>query len=304
MAEGAIGVDVGGTKIAAGLVSADGAVLARRAAPTGAEREGNAVLADAVALAEALAGEARERGITLRGVGVGVPELIGLDGDVLTEAVLRWRGLPVADAFAAIAPARVESDVRAAALAELRLGAGRPFDPVLYVTVGTGISSCLVVGGRPYAGARGAAIVLASGTRSFPCEACGTEASLVVEEAAAGPALVREFAARGGLAAGAADVVAAAAAGDERAAGVVERAGRLVGEALAVAVDLLDPAAVVVGGGLGSAEGPYFDALARSARRSIWYEGARDLPIVRAALGADSGLVGAALAALPQEPLR
>jgi glucokinase len=300
----AIGADVGGTKIAAGLVAAStGEILCRRAVPTRPERPGEEVLADAVRLAEELAGEAEGRGVRVSGVGIGVPELVDLEGQIVTDAVVGWRALPVAPAFAHIAPAVVESDVRAAALAEASLGAGRPFDPFAYVGVGTGISHSLISGGTPYTGSRGAAILLGSGTLTVPCEACGADASLVLEEAAGGPSLVRDFRSLGGDAECAEDVLAAADAGDSRAAGVVERAGRLAGMGVGLLVNLLDPAAVVVGGGLGCAGGGFWRALVESARRHTWYEPARDTPILQAEFGPDSGIVGAALAALapPQE---
>jgi glucokinase len=295
----AIGADVGGTKIAAGLVSAStGAILSHRAIPTRPERPGEAVLHDAVRLVEELADEARGRAVTVRGVGIGVPELVDLEGRIVTDAVVGWRHLPVAAAFSHIGPAIVESDVRAAALAEASLGAGRPFDTFAYVGVGTGISFSLVSDRTPYAGSHGAAILLGSGRLTVPCVTCGADASVVLEEAAGGPGLVSDFRSLGGDAERAEDVLAAAAAGDSRAAGVIERAGRLVGMGIGLLVNLLDPAAVVVGGGLGSAGGGFWDALLDSAREHTWYEPARDTPILQAAFGSDSGIVGAALAAL------
>ena len=295
----AIGVDVGGTKIAAGLVSgSSGEILERRTIPTRPERPGNEVLADAVRLAEELEHEAHDRAVTLAGVGVGVPELVDLDGRIVTDAVIGWRGLPVASAFSHIGPAVIESDVRAAALAEASLGAGRPFDPFAYIGVGTGISYSLVSGGMPYTGARGAAILLGSGTLTVPCEACGADASLVLEEAAGGPSLVRDFRNLGGHAERAEDVLAAAAAGDPRAVAVAERAGRLVGIGVGLLVNLLDPAAVVVGGGLGCAGGSFWHALVAAAREQTWYEAARTTPFLQATFGPDAGMVGAALAVL------
>ena len=112
-----LGLDVGGTKIAAGVVElGSGRVLARRVMPTEPGRGGAAVLADALALTEDLAAEARGLGGTVAGVGVGVAELVDADGNVRSAHLLGWRDLPVRDRFARIAPAVVEADVRAAAL--------------------------------------------------------------------------------------------------------------------------------------------------------------------------------------------
>jgi len=87
-----------------------------------------------------------------------VCELVGPAGEVRSAETVDWRGIDLAAAFADIAPARVESDVRAAALAESRHGAARDRPDFLYVSVGSGISHCLMVDGRPRLGVRGAAI--------------------------------------------------------------------------------------------------------------------------------------------------
>jgi glucokinase len=147
----AIGIDVGGTKIAAGRVDGEsGRILARQEVPTRPARGGEAVLADCAALARTLGGGELP-------VGIGLCELVDLEGWPASADTIDWRGLDVRGAIGA--PAVVlESDVRAAARAEARFGAGR--SPFLYVIVGTGASACLVVDGEPYEGARGRAIVL------------------------------------------------------------------------------------------------------------------------------------------------
>jgi glucokinase len=149
----AVGVDVGGTKIAAGLVDLrHGRLLERDQVPTRPERGGAAVLEDC-------AGLARELGDGRLAVGIGLCELVDLAGRPASGDTVDWRDLDVPGAFEA--PRVVlESDVRAAARAEARFGAGAGRSPFLYVVVGTGASACLVVDGEPFAGARGQAIVL------------------------------------------------------------------------------------------------------------------------------------------------
>ena len=297
----AIGVDVGGTKIAGGLVAlASGEVLTRRAIPTGAARGGEPVLEDGLAIARGLGDGAGARGLAVSGVGVGVAELVDAAGAVRSEHTIAWRGLPVRERLAAVAaPAAVESDVRAAALAEATYGAGRAYRHFAYVTVGTGISSCLVLDGRPFPGGRGNALVLASGPLSVPCAACGTLSPFVPEEYASGPALVSRYVAAGGRAARAEDVLAAAAAGDAAALEVVGSAGHALGSSVAFLVNVTDPEAVVVGGGLGHAGGPYWGRFTASVREHVWGDETRRLPILRGALGPDAGLIGAAAAVLP-----
>ena len=144
----AVGIDVGGTKIAAGVVDLEsGTIGERRHLPTRPERGGSAVLDDCAALAHDLGGGELP-------VGIGLCELVDLAGRAASADTIDWRGLDVARAFDAPRFA-LESDVRAAALAEARFGAGAGRSPFLYVIVGTGASACLVVDGAPYAGARG-----------------------------------------------------------------------------------------------------------------------------------------------------
>jgi glucokinase len=290
----AIGLDVGGTKIAGGVVALDsGLVLARRAIPTRPGRGGEAVLSEALALAESLRTDAGRLAVDVRGIGVGVPELVDLAGNIASGHAIAWHGAPVQDRFRRLGPAIVEADVRAHALAEARYGAGRPFQVFAFVTVGTGISCCLVLDGKPYAGARGNALILASSPLTTTCTACGTTLRPVLEEFASGPALAARFGAERGE-----DVLAAAAAGDQAALAVVESAGAALGVSVAWLVNVLDPQAIVVGGGLGLAGGRYWDSFVAATREHIWAEGSRDLPILMAALGRDAGLIGAAAAVM------
>ena len=132
-------------------------------------------------------------------IGVGVCEIVDRDGAITSACSIDWRDLDVAGAFAHLAPAHVESDVRAAAIAEARYGAGRDLASFLYVNAGSGTSSCLVIDGEPLAGARGAAILIGAG----PLEA---------EAAAGGLGIARSYGAPT-----AADVVHAAQCGRCRA---------------------------------------------------------------------------------------
>ena len=292
----AIGLDVGGTKIAAGLVEMpSGGVLARRLIGTGAARGGQPVLGDALAVAGELLDEARAQGMEIAGIGVGVAELVDRVGNVASSHTIAWQGLPVRERFDALVPAVVEADVRAAALAEARFGAGRPYDLFAYITIGTGISSCLVQYGRPLAGARGNALVLASSPLTSVCSVCGAKSATVLEEVAAGPALVARYNARGSRpVARAEEVLGAAAAGDRAAIDVAREAGEALGNSVAFLVNVLDPEALVVGGGLGQAEGIYWTSFVKALRDHIWADATRSLPVLRADLGNDAGFVGAA----------
>jgi glucokinase len=293
-----IGLDVGGTKTVGGIVSLpEGDVLARRIILTRPNRTGGAVLADVFGIARELCEEAARMGAGIDGIGVGVAELVDQEGNVSSSETIRWCGLPVREKLSELAPTVVESDVRAAALAEATLGAGSPFRLFVYVTVGTGISCCLVQDGKPYAGARGGALVFASGALTTTCTECGAELHPVLEDFASGPALTRRFnqntASRVNNCEG---VLAAAAAGDETAAEVVRTGAEALGVGVAWLINTLDPEAVLVGGGLGVAGGLYWEHFLASARRHVWAKDTRELPICMASLGPEAGLIGAACA--------
>lgn len=293
----AIGLDVGGTKVAGGVVDCTtGLVIHSEIIPTLAQRGGEAVLADCLALAARLEQWARNQGKAIDGVGMGVCELVDPQGNVTSAYNFDWCRLPVQRRLAEIAPAVVESDVRAAAMAEARYGAGRAFNLFCYVTVGTGISACFVQAGKPLAGARGNALVLATMPLTTTCTTCGTILQPVLEEFAAGPALLARYQRASGRALPNGQALFAAVAdGDPLAMEVVRSAGEALGNSVAFLCNVLDPEAVVVGGGLGLAGGLYWDAFVAATRAHIYAEDTRALPILPAALGVDAGLIGAAV---------
>jgi glucokinase len=288
----AIGIDVGGTKIAAGVVdlNANNAVIVMRAQrPTAPHRGGGAVLDDVLAMARELRDRVEHAGRTITAIGLGVCELVDLTGEVTSDFTIAWRGVPVQATLNRIAPAVVEADVRAHALGEATYGAGRGLDPLVFASVGTGISACLVQRGAPFAGARGNALVLATGPISIAAPD-GTLHSFVLEEYASGAALARRFGVERTE-----QIFVAAKQGDAHAQRMLHDAGWLLGGVLGWLASVLDPAAIVVGGGLGSAAGPYWAALVEGVRAHIWSEATRALEVRQATLGNDAGIIGAAL---------
>lgn len=297
----AIGIDVGGTKIAGAIVNlTTGAIAARRQIPTDCRRGGEPVLEDVAQLARDLLVEAMRMRITPQTLGVGVAELVDPQGQIFSDYRIEWKGIDVQDRLSAILPTTVSSDVRAAALAEARYGAGRGIADFFYVTIGTGVSGVLVQDGIPYAGSRGAALVIANGLTRHHCPQCGHVTTGMVEDIASGPGLVAAYSdAKTGE-----DVLAAARTGDTKAHHVIDHATHELGRVLSLLAGSLDPAAIIIGGGLGSAPGPYFDSLTRSINAGLWDKDARKLPILQAALGPDAGVIGAAAATTSaQEPV-
>jgi glucokinase len=257
----ALGLDVGATKIAAARVEVEsGAVVAARRLATAPQRGAEAVLADCRALARELAGGEIA-------VGLAVCELVDPHGRVRSAETVDWRATDLLGIFDG-----VESDVRAAARAEARFGAGRDQPDFLYVSIGSGISHCLMSGGEPRLGVRGSAI--------------GTGAPLV-ERWSGGLALAQ----RTGHAS-AQDALA-----DPDAAAIVDDAARRLGLVLAALVNALDPGAVIVGGGLGLHDG-YRERIGAALRDAVYDPEARRLPVLAAALGGDGPAIGAALVAV------
>ncbi|MCS6825596.1 MAG: ROK family protein [Caldilinea sp.] len=291
--EVAIGLDVGGTKIAAGLIDRHGKVLVRRTVPTDAAQGGMAVLKKALGLAQALRASAEAEGYKVAGVGVSVCELVDPQGAITSEYTLQWRKIPVQTIFSVqVAPAVIVADVRAHAFAEARFGAGRKLASFVFVNVGTGISSCLVLEGRPYAGARGNALVLAT-MPLVVFDEQERKLEFALEAFSSGLGLIERYRRHKAGIARVEEIIADAAQGNEIAGSVLRSGGEALGGAIAWLVNVLDPEAVIVGGGLGLADGLYWESLVATARVHIFADASRTLPILHAACGADAGVIGA-----------
>lgn len=288
----AVGIDVGGTKTAVGLVELDsGTVRDLRGIDSHAERGSEdlhrrlrSVLEEMVAGSE----------VRPTGVGVVVPELVSPAGEVLTDVVIPGLSGDLASAWSDLGVTAVEADVRGAAIAEGRFGHGAGLGSFVFVSVGTGISCCFVLDGRPWAGANGAAILLGSGVLVDASSFGSGLGELPLEAFAGGPALLQRYREVGGVATSARDVLERSTV-DQVARDVATSVGAALGRGLAELVNLLDPEAIVMGGGLGSAAGPYRDAAVEAARSAIWADAARGVPIVSSAIGPQAGVVGAAL---------
>jgi glucokinase len=296
-----IGIDVGGTKCAGGIVSMPkGRMLTRRSQPTRPQRGGEPLLIDVSEMARSLQEKARGLGVDVSALGIGVAELVSPVGEVLSDATIHWKNVGVRERIQQETGLKVfvEADVRAAARGEAHLGAGRKFTSFVYVTVGTGISASIVIKKLPYAGTWGLTGTFASSPGLIATDD-GIVSGPPLEHFAAGPALAARYAARKPDFSGAApEVLELADAGDAMAKSIVTSAGQAIGAAVAQLVNTLDPEAVVIGGGLGLVGGLYRAAIEESMRRHVWSDLHRDLPLLSAKLGEDAGWIGAGLGAL------
>jgi glucokinase len=301
-----LGIDVGGTSIRAGLFfPRSGAIRHVRAIRTEASGGGRHALARAAAVAREVMEAGTRHGLSVHGVGIGVPELVDPEGEIESRAVLPWRSSRVRRTFAAYGDVTIASDVRAAALAEARLGAARGSKTFLYVGVGTGISSTLFIDGRPWLGARGHAIAFASGPTT--CATGGRDGVAVLaplESRASGPALVRRAQALGFHAEDGAEVCRAARERAGVARKVVDAAATELAAHVAILVNALDPSLVVLGGGVGAAPGRYWHSFRAALPRFAWGRHARRTRVRRARLGARGGMIGAALSAVEASAIR
>lgn len=289
-----IGVDVGATKILAGVVDEDGEIRHRRERPT--DRESQERLIEEL---EAAVDELRDGSVAA--VGFGLPSRIDhkagrVDGSVniplggvdLRDQLVRRFGMPVT----------LENDGNAAALAEFKVGAGRDANTLVMLTLGTGVGGGVVIDGKLIrdGGELGHTVVEFDGV---PCQgectgrghlegiASGTAASKLAREAF-GPAVDAHR------------LVRLAAEGDEQAVGILEGIGRRLGAAIGSFVNIFRPDIVVIGGGFAAA-GDFLLRPATEVMRREALPPARDrVQIVRAQLGTAAGVVGAALVAFEE----
>jgi fructokinase len=230
-------------------------------------------------------------------VGIGTPgSLSRRTGTLKNSNTLCLNGQPLAaDLEARLGlPVRLQNDANCFALAEALLGAGRGHEMVFGVILGTGVGGGIIVGGRLWSGPQDIAgewghhVLDPAGP---PCY-CGSRGC--VETMLCGPALEAEHVAAGGPPCDAAAVAVRAAAGDERAVQVMDRYLDRFGRALANVINILDPAVVVLGGGLSNLA-PLYAARGRQAVARHVFNDELTTPIVQNELGDSAGVVGAAL---------
>jgi glucokinase len=313
----AVGVDVGGTKIAAGVVDEQGLVVEKTRIPS--------PTTDAAQLRAAIGGiveDFRSRH-DVAAVGVGAAGFVRADQrGVLFAPHLQWGDEPLADLLQDQLglPVSIENDGNAAAWAEFTFGAGEGVPDQMTVAVGTGIGGGMILGGELYRGGQGVAaefghVTLVRDGRPCKCGrrgcleqyASGTALTVAAREAAAAGKAPALLDAAGGVAAAVTGrmVTEHAERGDPAALALFDELGAALAVGISSLVSILDPDLILIGGGVGQAG----DLLLRPAReglaREITGRGHRPVPRMRlAALGNDAGLIGAADLARRSSPVR
>jgi glucokinase len=293
-------VDIGGTKIAAGVVDRDGQVLTKAECPTNAPRGFDYAMQRVI---EMIAQGTERCGVKLRGIGIGctgpVDPISGALGKV--NFFPEWEGRnPVKILSVAFGvPVAMENDADAAALGEAIWGAGKGKSSLLYVTIGTGIGGSLILNGRLYRGACGCHPEVGHHVIDPSGPLCGCGAHGCWESLASGPSMVDWVKANllashqsGDLTAK--DICERAEAGEEWAQRAVEREGYYLGLGFANLVTLFAPEAIVLGGSVAKSAGLFLDRIHEVVRQNCGLIPFERVEISVASLGPDVGLIGAA----------
>ncbi len=321
-----IGVDLGGTKTAAGVVSASGEVLMSETIPTLNRAGGEAILDATAALITGLVERAADAGISVSGVGIGSAGVIDASsGSVVsaTDAIHGWAGTELVSGLSsrlslhvsAVRAVQAVNDVHAHALGEAWLGAAAGSSSSLMVAFGTGVGGSFVLDGSPVLGHRfvgghvghfASSYAYSDGV-ALPC-VCGGSGH--VEAIASGPAIYESYLRFGGSALAALDtrgvfgLASAAEAGDggavagsadNRAAALcaIDAGAAAAGQALGGLINVLDPETVVISGGLADAGELWWKPMEFALRQELLAP-LVSVPVVRARLGNTAAIVGAA----------
>jgi glucokinase len=310
-----LGVDIGGTKVAAGLVDANGAILFQTRVPmitTGTAEEGFSCVADAINSVFAARSEARS---SLAGVGICSPGPLDPRAGIVINPpnVPCWRNFPLAAEVQRVfgVHARVDNDANAAGLAEAIWGAGAGYRDVFYATLGTGIGTGIVLDKHIYHGRTGSAAEGGHVTIDYRGPRCACGKLGCIEVLCSGPAIAkraREKMARlpaagvkileladGNLEHVHAETVAEAfRQGDPLAAEVLETTADLLTVWVGNIVDLLEPDIIIFGGGVSELMSAFFGRIREQLPKWSINQRAAEIPIVRARYGSDAGIAGAA----------
>jgi glucokinase len=313
-----IGVDIGGTKIAAGIVGPTGEIGHRVRTPMFSNDGAAAGLAAVKSAIDAVMTEAaktEDAGSAAAAIGICAPgPLDPIHGVVLNPPnVLCWRNYPLAAEVSRIfnVPVKVENDANAAALAETIWGAGRGYKTVFYATIGTGIGTGIVMDGHIYNGRTGAAAEGGHMSIDYRGPLCGCGKPGCIEVLASGHAISRRARAkvaadpaRGSallkLAGGNVDAISghmvgeAFAAADPIAGETLMESVELLGLWLSNIVDLLEPDVVVIGGGASLLLRPLFGDIHRRMCEFSIIQRCNEIPLLPAFYGDEAGIAGAA----------
>lgn len=307
-----LAIDIGGTKLAAGIVDPGGNILARGEVPTLAAEGPERVLERIVRLSQDVLARPEVRAEAVGRIGIGCAGPVDRQAGLILNPpnLPGWVRVPLVEYIekALHRPAVLENDANAAALGEFRYGAGRGARSLVYLTVSTGIGGGIILDGRLWHGVKDGAGEIGHMTLVPDGPVCGCGNRGCLEALASGPSIARR--AREALSTGrpsrlceirdvtAADVVRLAREGDAVAAEVWRETVAHLALGVAAVITILAPERVVIGGGVSRAGDLLFEPLRAEVRRRVKLVAVESVPILPAALGDDVGILGAAAVGL------
>lgn len=300
------GVDIGGTTVKLGLFCLDGRLLDKWEIPTRKQGGGSSILPD---VAESIKAKMTEKQLMpeqVTGVGVGAPGPIDSEGIVHAAANLGWGVFSIKNELESLLhiPVSAGNDANVAALGEMWMGGGRGNDDLIVVTLGTGVGGGIITGGKVLVGAVGAGGEIGHiHVTDDEKEACGCGNKGCLEQYASATGIARlanrklaESSRNSVLRKGpisAKTVFDAVKQKDELAMEVAEEFGKYLGDGLAVIACVVNPEAIVIGGGVSKAGEVLIDYIKPHYEKNVFH-GSRNVKFALATLGNDAGIYGAA----------
>ena len=308
-----IGVDLGGTGIKAGVVNEKGEILSKGSTPTMAERPYQAVIADIATLCKTVAADANITVEDIEAIGVGVPGICDPKTGIIPKCTnLGWFDVPfVSELQSHIAkPVIVDNDATVAGFAEYIAGVSAGTHSSVFVTLGTGVGGGIIINGRPYSGAHGVGSEIGHMNIAMGGEECTCGNKGCFERYASATSIIRD--AKRAVAENPDSVIMQKCGGDVEkinAKIVIDAAkeGDAVGKqvfdgyvnglahGLVNLINVIDPEVIVLGGGVSMAGEFLLNAVREAMKPLIFFKSMPYADVKLATLGADAGIIGAAM---------
>lgn len=306
MSQYVFGVDIGGTTVKLGLFDVEGTLLDKWEIPTRKEENGSKILPDIAESIEEKITEKKLERSSIVGVGVGAPGPIDVEGTVYKAANLGWGVFSIRDTLGGILnlPVMAGNDANVAALGEMWKGSGKGAQNLVVVTLGTGVGGGIIINGKMLTGATGAGGEIGHihvDDTETECCGCGNKGCLEQYASATGitrlakrklASTQKDSVLRQG-AISAKTVFDAVKAGDELAKEIATEFGEILGKGLAAIAAVVNPEAIVIGGGVSKAGEILMDYIKPYYEKNVFH-GSRNAKFSLATLGNDAGIYGAA----------
>jgi len=292
-----IGVDLGGTNIAAGVVDLENRIVAKMSIPTGLPKSASDIAGDIAKLARSVCQKADIDLLDVDVIGIGTPGAVNADGVVENDANLGFENTPLKALVEGITgkTVYVGNDANCAALGEQIAGAGKGTKSFVAVTLGTGIGGGVVIDGKLLTGVNGAAGEIGHMCIEMDGRECNCKNKGCFETYASATALINDARNAGLEVAGAIDVFMAAKNGNDVAIGVLKNFQKYLAAGLINIINIFQPEMICIGGGV-AGQGDYLldpvRELVKNGRYTKYSE--KQTEICTAMLGNDAGIVGAA----------